>query len=102
MPESLFNKVAGLRPQVFTCEFCEIFKNTFFYRTPPIATSAASILPCMVFISKIYGLFTRKQSRKDVLQKSCSEKSSFSKVACNFTKGEESNAGVSLEIYEMF
>ena len=37
-----FNKVAGLRPQVcnlikketltqvFSCEFCEIFKNTFF------------------------------------------------------------------------
>ena len=21
--------------QVFSCEFCEIFKNTFFYRTPP-------------------------------------------------------------------
>ena len=41
MPESLFNKVAGLRPeacnffkkesvaQVFSCEFCEISKNTF-------------------------------------------------------------------------
>ena len=29
---SLFNKVAGLRPltQVFSCEFCEIPKNTFF------------------------------------------------------------------------
>ena len=21
------------------CEFCEIFKNTFFYRTPPVAAS---------------------------------------------------------------
>ena len=40
MCQSLFlNKVAGLRPvtllkktlaQVFFCEFCEIFKNTFF------------------------------------------------------------------------
>ena len=46
MSESLFNKVAGLRPatllktcnfikketqrKVFSCEFCEIFKNTFF------------------------------------------------------------------------
>ena len=29
---SFLNKVAGLRPlaQVFSCEFCEIFKNTFF------------------------------------------------------------------------
>ena len=42
MPESLFNKVAGLGPrscdsikkealaQVFSCKFYEIFKNTFF------------------------------------------------------------------------
>ena len=42
-----FNNVADLRPatllkkesvaQVFYCEFCEIFRNTFFYRTPPVA-----------------------------------------------------------------
>ena len=25
--------------QVFSCEFCEISKNTFFYRTPVVATS---------------------------------------------------------------
>ena len=25
--------------QVFSCEFCEIFKNTFSYRTPPVAAS---------------------------------------------------------------
>ena len=43
-----FNKVADLRPvtlltealaQVFSCEFCEIFKNTFSYRTPQVAVS---------------------------------------------------------------
>ena len=43
MPESLFNKVAGLRPanfikketlaQVLSCEFCETFKNTFLQNT---------------------------------------------------------------------
>ena len=46
MPESLFNKAAGLRPEttkkealahVFSCQFCEISKNTFSYRTPPVA-----------------------------------------------------------------
>ena len=26
-----FNKVAGLRPEMFSCAFCEIFKNTFFF-----------------------------------------------------------------------
>ena len=25
--------------QVFSCEFCEIFNNTFFYRTPPVAAT---------------------------------------------------------------
>ena len=46
-----FNKVAGLRPgtcnfikkktlaQVFYCQFCEIFKNAFFYRTPPVTAT---------------------------------------------------------------
>ena len=36
-----FNKVAGLRPeaQVFSCEFCKIFKNTFF--TEHIWTTAS-------------------------------------------------------------
>ena len=24
---------------MFSCEFCEIFKNTFFYRTPDVAAS---------------------------------------------------------------
>ena len=45
-----FNKVAGLRPatllkketlaQVFSCELCEVSKNTFFYRTPPDTTAS--------------------------------------------------------------
>ena len=25
--------------QVFSCKFCEVFKNTFFYRTPLVAAS---------------------------------------------------------------
>ena len=49
MLESLFNKVAGLRPatlskketqaQMFSCEFCEISKNNFSHRTPLVAAS---------------------------------------------------------------
>ena len=43
-----FSKIAGLSlqlyeneiiPQVFSCEFCEISKNTFSYKTPPVAAS---------------------------------------------------------------
>ena len=42
----IFNKVAGhnfIKKEtlalVFSCEFCEIFKNAFFYRPPPVAAS---------------------------------------------------------------
>ena len=44
-----FNKVAGAcnfikketLAQVSSCEFCEISKNTFCYRTPPVAASVS-------------------------------------------------------------
>ena len=32
--------------QVFSCEFCEIFKNTFFYRTSLVAASETSLQTC--------------------------------------------------------
>ena len=46
-----FNKVAGgacnfikkeTLAQVFSCEFCEISKNTFFHRTPLVAASVTA------------------------------------------------------------
>ena len=51
MCQSLFfNKVGG-RPdekgtqaQMFSYEFCEISKNTFFHRTPLVAASASIIV----------------------------------------------------------
>ena len=48
-----FNKVAGAAcnfikketlAQMFSCEFCEIFKNTFFKRTPLVAAFNSFIL----------------------------------------------------------
>ena len=44
--ESLFNKVAGLL--VFSCEYCETFKSSFFYRTPPV-TASAHVLFYIIF-----------------------------------------------------
>ena len=32
--------------QLFSCEFCKIFKNTFFYRTFPVAASSLSPVFC--------------------------------------------------------
>ena len=36
MLASLLNKAAGLQR---SCEYCEIFKNSFFHKTPPVAAS---------------------------------------------------------------
>ena len=43
--------------QVFSSEFCEISKNTFFYRTPPLAASHSfSNLRCGFVIELLYFL----------------------------------------------
>ena len=34
--ESFFNKVAGLQ---LSSEYCKIFKDSFFHKTPPVAAS---------------------------------------------------------------
>ena len=44
MLESLFNTAAEETPaQVFSCEYCEIFKNNILYRTPPVAAFVSLI-----------------------------------------------------------
>ena len=70
--QSLFlNKVAGLRPQacnfikketlaqLFSYEFCEIYKNTFYYRTPLVVASGVLINFAILepFSNKVAGLF---------------------------------------------
>ena len=34
--EFLFNKIAGLQ---LSCEYCKVFKNSFFHKTPSVAAS---------------------------------------------------------------
>ena len=42
MLESLFNKVAGLKAfQMISCEYCKIFKNTYFEEHLRMAASGA-------------------------------------------------------------
>ena len=43
-----FNKVAGLWHRCFPMNFCEISKNTFIYRAPPVAASIAITQECFV------------------------------------------------------
>ena len=39
---------------MFSCEYCEIFNNSFFYRTPPVAASKKSYL--LTFAHSIFFL----------------------------------------------
>ena len=41
----------GTLTQGFSCEFCEIYKNTFCYRTPPVATSVCCRRKVVTFSS---------------------------------------------------
>ena len=45
--------------QVFSCEFCEIYKKTFYYRTPLVAASGVLINFAILepFSNKVAGLF---------------------------------------------
>ena len=38
----------GTPTQVFSCEFCEISKSTFSYRTPPVAASEIGLINRMI------------------------------------------------------
>ena len=43
--------------QVFSCEFCEIFKNTYFYKTSPVAACICFII-CFCFCCCCCIIFT--------------------------------------------
>ena len=84
-----FNKVAGLRPatllkkrlwhrcfpkkgtlaQVFSCEFCKISKNTFFYGTPLVAASVSRSIDRLSRTNFLtYPKETRKKNQSTLLR----------------------------------
>ena len=58
-----FNKVVDQRPATlapfFSCEFCEIFKNIFFYRRPP-----DDCYWTVIFSKQLWMTASAKQSRR--------------------------------------
>ena len=77
-----FNKVAGLRPatllkkrlaQVFSCEFCEISKNSFSYRTPPVAASVCDIFAATkkfrTWVTFLKSIYKQKQPHRYSINK---------------------------------
>ena len=58
MPEAC-NFIKNETPaQVFSFEFCETFKNTFFYSTPPVT---ASVFSCRTLFKFHFVLFNIKK-----------------------------------------
>ena len=72
--------------QLFSCEFCKIFTNTYFYRTPLEVASETSLILCLnkiITLAKKYKIFFCKKmiSRLGVLdswKKSFLKKNPFS------------------------
>ena len=58
--------------QMFSCEFSKIFQNSFFYRTPPVATSVLTSEPekhSPVRIHRLYDTcFFLEQDSNDLLK----------------------------------
>ena len=53
-----FIKIEALA-KVFSCEFCEIYKNTFYYRTPLVAASGVLINFAILILIKLQVFFNR-------------------------------------------
>ena len=51
--------------QVFSCEFCEVSKNTFFHRTPLVAASNISgkTTTCLLLTKPIYSLLQYESNK---------------------------------------
>ena len=50
--------------KVYSCEICEIYKNTFFYRAPPVAASGSGCRKSTkftVYMIKVTGLQRKKK-----------------------------------------
>ena len=52
--------------QVFSCEFCEIFKNIFFYRTPLVAASVNALERLKTFL-KLFFCDLKQKSFESIL-----------------------------------
>ena len=53
---------------MFPCEFCEISKNTFFYKTPPVTASVGffSLFFCVLCCSSSLLELDEKEPREEV------------------------------------
>ena len=77
MCQSLFFKKETLA-QVFSCDFCETSKNTFFYRAPMVAASV--FVDCKIFRGKKCVIIQEKGLRRKI------QASKFKQGAWNYSR----------------
>ena len=46
--------IKEVHAQAFSCEFCEIFKNTFSHRAPPVAASGRRAVDFILFYCRFF------------------------------------------------
>ena len=73
--------------KVFSCEFWEIFKNTFFHRTPPVVASEKLKLEAVVWRCSAKKLFLEEISLNSQ-ENTCARVSFLQTKTCNFIKIE--------------
>ena len=61
--QSLFFKTLA---KVFPCKFCEIFKNIFFYRTPPVVASEMLIFLFVILFFGMAWLQNERETKKNM------------------------------------
>ena len=74
--------------QVFSCEFCEIPKNTFFHRTPLVAASEVTVLVSPNYLPELSELIIGISNRplaEDNVSYSCVSDKHVKKVTHSFT-----------------
>ena len=73
------------RAKMFSCEFCEIFKNTFFYRTPSVAASAKTYSYKMIASRFVFQRFSRTLNfhTLETVSQRCSVKKVFLEILQN-------------------
>ena len=52
--------------QLFSCEFCEISRNTFFYRTPPVPTYVQNQVNGMINLKTVFTFIWFNWREKDI------------------------------------
>ena len=92
------NVFKSLRTKGFSCEFCNIFKNTFFHRTAPVAASENLKAEAVVWRRSVKKLFFEILLNSQ--ENTCARVSFLQPKECNFTKIESLTQAFSCEFWE--